>query len=131
MALYKVSFLAKIIHFSGTLREALKAACDTKGCKVKIIRRPVRTRWNSTTMMIGDALDVRPALHAISNSPKYKLGRWALSDTEWQVLKDLYAVLEAGSLSPPLIHYLPKPPSSLSSVQHFTWKQWPGRWFTW
>ena len=89
----KLARLAKKIHYSATLRKALKTACEIKGCSDKIIRRPVRTRWNSTTMMISDALDIQPALHMITNMPSNKLGKWALIDSEWQTLKDLYAVL--------------------------------------
>ena len=92
----KLARLAKKIHFNGPLREALKSACETKGCPVKIIRRPVRTRWNSTTVMLGDALEIKPALHAVSKAPSNKLGKWALDNDEWKVLQDLHTVLEVG-----------------------------------
>ena len=94
----KLARLAKKIHFSGLLRETLKHTCKTKGCPEKIIRRPVQTRWNSTTRMIGDALDIKPALHTLTNTPSNDLVKWALKESEWKALKDLYGVLEVSGL---------------------------------
>ena len=98
MAMFKLARLAKKIHFSGLLREALRRACKAKGCAEKIVRRPVQTRWNSTTRMIGDALDVKPALQVVYNTTSNKLGRWALKESEWKALKDLHSVLGVSGL---------------------------------
>ena len=96
--MFKLTHLAKKIHFSGLLHETLKHTCKTKGCPEKIIRRPVQMQWNLTTWMIGNALDINSALHTLTNTPSNDLVKWALKESEWKALKDLYGVLEVSGL---------------------------------
>ena len=60
---------------------------------MKIIPRPVKTRWNSTVVAIMVSLEIRPALHLLTSTPKHKLTNLALVDEEWTILSDLVSVL--------------------------------------
>ena len=71
----------------------MKDIAHAKGCPEKLIRRPVKTRWNYTTVMLGDAIDIRPALQTLLLTPKYKLGAFSLSEAHWKVITDLHALL--------------------------------------
>ena len=45
------------------------------------------------TVMLGDAIDIRPALQTLLLTPKYKLGAFSLSEAHWKVITDLHALL--------------------------------------
>ena len=45
------------------------------------------------TVMLGDAIDVRPALQSLLLTPKYKLGAFALSEVHWKIISELHQLL--------------------------------------
>ena len=94
-ALRRLARLAKKIHYNEQLRKALKESARAKGCPEKLVRRPVKTRWNYTTVMLGDAIDIRPALQSLLLTSKHKLGAFALSEAHWKVLTELHELLLA------------------------------------
>ena len=92
-ALRRLARLAKKIHYNEQLRKALRENARAKGCPEKLIRRPVKTRWNYTTVMLGDAIDVRPALQSLLVTSKHKLGAFALSEVHWKIISELHGLL--------------------------------------
>ncbi|KAI0310312.1 hypothetical protein OF83DRAFT_1070730 [Amylostereum chailletii] len=93
-ALKKITKLSTCIHFSPTLRMALLALCVKHRTPSRILLRPVATRWNSVSAMIGSALDIRAPINALMAQDKYKLQKCVLDDKEWLMLVQLYPVLQ-------------------------------------
>ena len=92
--------LSKRIHNSPTLHANLEAACVKSKIKPMQMVRDVATRWNSTTMMLGRALQMREAINLLvisehHNRPRsVRLRRFQLSKVEWDLLDKLYPLLE-------------------------------------
>ncbi|KAJ7713076.1 hypothetical protein DFH07DRAFT_825557 [Mycena maculata] len=51
-----------------------------------MIPRDVRTRWNSTYDMLYFSQNYRPAIDAITSEKSYKLRRYELDETEWDII---------------------------------------------
>ena len=71
----------------------MKEGALATGCLEKLVRRPVKTRWNYTTLMLGDALDIRPALQTLLATSKYKLGAFMLTEAHWKIIRELHQLL--------------------------------------
>ncbi|THU90063.1 hypothetical protein K435DRAFT_618061, partial [Dendrothele bispora CBS 962.96] len=83
--------LATKIHWSQSLQWALEAVCRKEKIKYKTIKRLVKTRWNSFTVMLGSLLYLRKALDRLcandSNLP-------VLLNSDWVLIESLYGVLK-------------------------------------
>jgi hypothetical protein len=100
-ALAKLGRIATRIRYNHGLGTLLASTCEKKECRIlRALSLPVKTRWNSLTTCIGDAISVRPALQVILSSSK-SLMDLALSEEEWAILCDLYDLLKVRSNSPP------------------------------
>ena len=92
--------LSKRIHNSPTLRADLEATCVKSKIKPMQMVRDVATRWNSTAMMLGRALQMREAINLLvisehHNRPRsVRLRHFQLSKAEWDLLDKLYPLLE-------------------------------------
>lgn len=93
LALWKVTRLAKKIHYSATLRTTLLQVCAQKKCPVKILPHHVATRWNSLTRTILVAIDIKPALVVLTTGNKYGLRTLALAQAEWGFVEAFAPVL--------------------------------------
>ena len=66
--------------------------------------RDVATRWNSTTELIGRALQLREPLKLLVIMQEYnkprgvRLQRFQLSDQEWALLKQLFSLLDVSRI---------------------------------
>ncbi|KAI0309761.1 hypothetical protein OF83DRAFT_1071533 [Amylostereum chailletii] len=108
-ALKKVTKLATRVHFSPTLRAALLALCAKHRTAEKIILRPVATRWNSVSVMIGSALDIQVPINSLVVQDKYKLKACVLRNDEWSMLKQLYPILQRFLLATKHMEQMGKP----------------------
>jgi hypothetical protein len=95
-----VARISKKLRYNPNFRQALLSMCEKKGCPVKTIPRPVKTRWNSLTHSIGAALDVCPALQVVtagSIGNKYNTKSCALDESEWAILEQLHTLFNVRS----------------------------------
>ena len=53
----------------------------------------VKTRWNSTEMMIERALKLREALHNLASSDR-DLSKYLLSEDEWNCVVEIHELLQ-------------------------------------
>lgn len=93
-ALTRIRKLARRIHYSLVLRQALHQFCEQTKVPIKILPRAVVTRWNSVTVTLGAALDIRPALNLLIGASKYRLGRLTLSEEHWMFVVEIHPILE-------------------------------------
>jgi len=106
--------LAKRIFNSPTLHEDLQICCERSKITPKLMIRAVVTRWNTTAEVIGCALQLREALSLLVNLEQHNKGtcgvhlsRFKLSKQEWEVLSQLYPLLEVRFLLMSSILFLP------------------------
>jgi hypothetical protein len=96
--------LGKRVFNSPTLREDLKTSCEQSKIKPKLMIRAVATRWNTMVELIGRALHLREALTLLVNLEQHnkgrsvRLNRFKLSKQEWELLSQLYPLLEVRHL---------------------------------
>ena len=68
--------------------------------------RPVRTRWNTVTCVLGRAINLSPVLeplcdmHQFNKDPKrgLRLRRFIVTKDEWVILKDLHRLLDVRAI---------------------------------
>lgn len=94
VALIRICKLAHRIHYSSILRHTLHQLCEQTKVPVKILSHAIITRWNSVTITLGAALEIRPALTLLIGTSKYKLSRLTLSDDHWTFVEEIYPILE-------------------------------------
>ncbi|KAJ7442837.1 hypothetical protein B0H11DRAFT_1748817, partial [Mycena galericulata] len=92
----KLSFA--IIHSTTILLPAWHKICRKCKLKERMIPRDVRTRWNSTYDMLYFAQNYRTAIDAITSEKSYKLRRYELDETEWDIIGDLVYVFKKATL---------------------------------
>ena len=74
--------------------------CERTSVEFKLPIRAVATRWNSLTMAIERAIELRPVLERLFAMGKWDkagkdgLCRYCLSDEEWELLCQLDIVLK-------------------------------------
>lgn len=96
--------LAKRICNSSTIRADLELQCKAVKIKPLLMVRDVSTRWNSTASMLERTLQLREALQVLvvekeHNRPRgARLARFKLSKDEWDVLTQLFPILDVRSL---------------------------------
>ncbi len=92
------SLMKKIFH-SPVLREDLDALCRKHNIKPRGPIRSIPTRWNSVAMTSRRAIDLRPALDALTSKAAHntsrgpRLLRFKLSAEEWEILEQLESIL--------------------------------------
>ncbi|KAL1940908.1 hypothetical protein VTO73DRAFT_7544 [Trametes versicolor] len=100
MALKKITELSKKVWHSPTVRAELARLATEAELPCSVLVRPVRTRWNTMTEVLKRALDMREVLGHLCdlmafNKPQgVRLRRFALTDEEWEIVKQLYDLLE-------------------------------------
>ncbi|PIL35261.1 hypothetical protein GSI_01986 [Ganoderma sinense ZZ0214-1] len=101
-ALEKIMKLASKVFCSPHARSELAKLAKAKNLKCETLVRPVRTRWNTVTCVLGRAIDLSPVLeplcdmHQFNKDPKrgLRLRRFIVLENEWDVLKDLHRLLD-------------------------------------
>lgn len=99
-ALFKLSNLAKKVHWNPSLRQAFLEGCKThKLEKQLVLVRAVANRWNTQAAMIGRAIDVKPVVNDVCDMTKFnsngmRLRSYSFSDKEWEILEQLYPILD-------------------------------------
>ena len=69
------------------------------GKKSEVLVRAVRTRWNTVTMVLERALELRPILFNVCDKAEFnkaqgvRLRRFIVEEEEWPVLEQLYSLL--------------------------------------
>jgi hypothetical protein len=92
--------LGKKIFNSPTLREDLRIQCERNKVKPKLMLRAVATRWNTMAELIGRAIELRDALNSLVTLEQHnrargvRLQRFKLTKQEWELLIQLFPLLE-------------------------------------
>ena len=93
--------LSSKVFVSPHARSELAKLAKEHKLKGETLLRPVRTRWNTVTIMLARATDMRPVLgylcdmHQFNKDSKgLRLRRFILSDQEWAILSDLHRLLD-------------------------------------
>ena len=68
----------------------------------KVLVRAVKTRWNSFTVLLERALEMKDVLYGLCDMHQFnrpdrrgaRLRRYILSDEEWTLLEQLYQLLD-------------------------------------
>ncbi|GJF00030.1 hypothetical protein PsYK624_163070 [Phanerochaete sordida] len=95
----KLVELAKRVFHSPTIRADLKSCCIKDKCPDLQMVRAIATRWNSLAQAIGRALKLCAPLTRLLTMPKYNtkgkkgLARFQLGEKEWDLLRELHALL--------------------------------------
>ncbi|KAG6904706.1 hypothetical protein DXG01_007777 [Tephrocybe rancida] len=97
----KLRNLGKKIVNSGTIKESLKSTCVRSQTPVMQMVKDVTTRWNSMTKLIAHALKLHEAIKLLVIMQEYNkrtgvhLLRFQLSNEEWDILTQVYPLLDA------------------------------------
>lgn len=100
LTIFQIRNLAKRICNSPTIRADLETQCKEVKIKPRLMIRDVSTRWNSTALMLERALELREALKLLvvmeeHNKPRgVRLSRFKLSKEEWDLLAQLFPILD-------------------------------------
>ena len=73
---------------------AWDAACAEQGLQPKHIPRDVLTQWNSAFDMVDFAVEYDQVVDNIMDKRKLALGKYAIDEEEWELLKQLHNVLK-------------------------------------
>jgi len=91
-SLSKLRKIVTLIRSSPQRREIFNAHCIAAAKPPKSLILDVKTRWNSTMMMIERALEYKEIIDMATTSIK-ELRRAFLEDDEWKILKELVEIL--------------------------------------
>ncbi|GJF01012.1 hypothetical protein PsYK624_173170 [Phanerochaete sordida] len=95
----KLVELAKRVFHSPTICADLKSCCIKDKCPNLQMVRAITTQWNSLAQAIGRALKLCAPLTRLLTMPKYNtkgkkgLARFQLGEKEWDLLRELHALL--------------------------------------
>ncbi|PIL32390.1 hypothetical protein GSI_05636 [Ganoderma sinense ZZ0214-1] len=103
---------------SPTVRAEMSAQAKAAGQKSEVHIRAVRTRWNTVTMVLERALELRPILFQVCDKAEFnknqgvRLRRFIVDDEDWPILEQLHellatfleATLAISQSATPLIH---------------------------
>ena len=84
----------KVIHSTMSVLPAWDAACAEQGLQPKHIPRDVLTQWNSAFDMVDFAVEYDQVVDNIMDKRKLALGKYAIDEEEWELLKQLHNVLK-------------------------------------
>jgi hypothetical protein len=92
MQLRKLAF--KIVNSSTLLLPAWKQLLATLRMDERLMPRDVRTRWNSTFLMLNFAVEYRKPLDTLSGQRGNGLRGFELTQEEWEITTQLRDVLK-------------------------------------
>lgn len=69
----------------------------------RMMPRDVTTRWNYTYEMLSFAYTYRDAYNEITANREMKMREHELSDEEWEIVRQLAAVLKVSNCIPPFL----------------------------
>ncbi|PIL32946.1 hypothetical protein GSI_05064 [Ganoderma sinense ZZ0214-1] len=84
---------------SPTVRDEMSRQAKDAGKKSEVLIRAVRTRWNTVTMVLARALDLRPILFGVCDKAEFnksqgvRLRRFIIEDEDWPILEQLHELL--------------------------------------
>ncbi|TFY67078.1 hypothetical protein EVJ58_g1873 [Rhodofomes roseus] len=87
-------FAFSVIHSPTKLLPAWSSKLEQNDLPQENMPRDVRTRWNSTYMMLQFALEYRDAINALTGDRAMDLRRMELDDGEWKIVSQLCDVLK-------------------------------------
>ena len=88
------------MHNSPTIRHELAKVAGETDLNAKVLVRAVKTRWNTVTMVLDRALEMKDILSGLCDKHEFnqprgaRLRRFILSDDEWTLLEELHFLLE-------------------------------------
>ena len=85
------------VRSSPQRRERFKQQCNATNIPELELIPDVKTRWNSTEMMIERALKLREALHNLASSDR-DLSKYLLSEDEWNCVVEIHELLQVWNL---------------------------------
>lgn len=105
-AAWQVLKLSSKVFCSPHARSELAKLSKEAKLKCETLIRPVRTRWNTVTCVLGRAIDLSPVLdklcdmYQFNKDPKrsLRLRHFIIKDPEWTVLKDLHRLLDVSPM---------------------------------
>lgn len=87
-------FAFKVINSTTILLPAWKATLKELGLPVRLLKRDVWTRWNSTYDMLELALNSRQAIDKMCSDKTNGLQTYELVSSEWKIVEELLSVLK-------------------------------------
>ncbi|PIL25427.1 hypothetical protein GSI_13317 [Ganoderma sinense ZZ0214-1] len=110
VALDKITALSNRVWHNPTIRAALAEKAGEEELNSEVLVRAVRTRWNTVTLLLERALDMRDTLEQVCDMAQFndppgrrpprgsrartsRLRRFILLDEEWEILASLYDLL--------------------------------------
>ena len=103
---HQITKLSQRIWFSPRIREELSNSARKKKPAIAsdVLIRPVKTRWNTMVQVLERAIVLREPLHDICKMLQFNkkgmvhLDRFNLDDDEWEMIGQLHALLEVGTV---------------------------------
>ena len=99
--LHQIIKLSSKVFTSPHARSELAKLAKENKLKSETLLRPVRTRWNTVTIVIGRATGMKSTIGALCDMHQFnkdskglRLRRFILSDDEWTILSDLHRLLD-------------------------------------
>ncbi|PIL29554.1 hypothetical protein GSI_08362 [Ganoderma sinense ZZ0214-1] len=99
LTLQKIIKLSQKVWNSPTVRDEMSRQAKDAGKKSEVLIRAVRTRWNTVTMVLARALDLRPILFGVCDKAEFnksqgvRLRRFIIEDEDWPILEQLHELL--------------------------------------
>ena len=81
------------------VRAEMTHQAQAQGKKSEVLVRAVRTRWNTVTMVLARALELRSILFNVCNMAEFnkaqgvRLHRFIVDEGDWPILEQLYELL--------------------------------------
>ncbi|CAB5180528.1 unnamed protein product [Rhizophagus irregularis] len=115
----KLRNLVNKIHSSPLRREKFSRQCEVANLPNKELVQDVKTRWNSTFLMIERSCELREALDNTGTGDR-DLRKWVLLDSEWCLLNEIKNLLNIFSRATEHISH-GKFPTLENSVPIYNW----------
>ena len=99
----QITKLSQKVWHSPQIRAALSQLATEAGLNSEVLVRMVKTRWNTFTMVLARAIEMKEVLsglcdmHQFNRSQGARLRRYILSEEEWKLLEELYQLLDVSS----------------------------------
>ena len=88
------------MHNSPTICHELDKVAGETDLNAEVLVRAVKTRWNTVTMVLDRALEMKDILSGLCDKHEFnqprgaRLRRFILSDDEWTLLEELHFLLK-------------------------------------
>ena len=113
---FQITALSNRVWHNPTICAALAEKAGDEDLNSEVLVRAVRTRWNTVTLLLERALDMREALEQLCDMSQFndppgrrpprgskartsRLRRFILLDEEWEIFASLYDLLYVSTLS--------------------------------